>query len=147
MIIPELFFRLIAALYYQSGYMLEQRSLFFACLMPVLSAGWWLYTLFYMQLLTQHCYEPYPYFGLVVYFLIVIVIIPSAFLVICILAFLIMFCPCITWIIGKALYDRREREMIKERVIEQLSKIAYDPNKFRAQKSCSICFEDFKKDD
>ena len=146
-LIPDVFFRLIAAYYHRSTYMVDNRSLFLAVLAPVLSAGWWLYTLYYIPNLTQHCYEPYPSYSLLVYFLITIVIIPQAFLVICIFGFLVLFCPCLTWVILKALYEQRERSMIKERVIGSLSKIPYDPIKFRHQKNCTICFEDFQQDE
>jgi len=97
--------------------MLEEKKVFLAILAPCLAAGWWIYTLTEMSFLTQHCYEPYPSYGLLVYFGILVVIIPAAFLVICVVAFLIFFCPCITWIIGRAFFDRRERSLLKERVI------------------------------
>ena len=127
--------------------MFEEKKVFLTILAPCLAAGWWIYTLTEMSLLTQHCYEPYPSYGLIIYFGIIVVIIPAAFLVICVVSFLIFFCPCITWIIGRALIDQRERGLLKERVIQSLSKIQYDPDKFKHQKTCSICYEDFVKDD
>jgi hypothetical protein len=78
-----------------------------------------------------------------VYFAITVLIIPTAFLVICLLTMLVVCCPCITWAIVRAVLDERERGLLKERVIEQLSKISFDPNKFRHQKTCSICLVDF----
>jgi len=144
---PELTLRTICACFYRSNAYVEYKNIFLQCLTPILAAGWWIYTLSAMELLTTQCYEPYPSYSLCIYLTILILIIPQAFLVICIASFLILFCPCLTWIIVKSLYDQRERAMIKERVIQSLSKIAYDPNKFRHQKTCSICFEDFKEED
>ena len=139
--------RLLSFYFAQSNYLFEHRKLVLTLLTPCLSAGWWVYTLTNLDMLTQHCYEPYPSFSLLVYFAIIVVIIPGAFLVLCVLAFLVLFCPCITWLIGRALLDERERGLLKDRVIESLAHIRYDPAKFKNQKTCCICFENFTEGD
>ena len=88
-------------------------------------AAWFLYTVFYYNSFTPNCYEPYPSFGLFVFCIVMVLILPAAFLVICIGSFLVLFCPCIAYTLVKAFADARATKELKERVIKNLSKITY----------------------
>lgn len=75
--------------------------------MPICSAWWWIYTLMEYDMLTQHCYNPYPSYSLMVYFAALILILPTAFIVICTLSFIVLFSPCLCYVLCKAWGDHR----------------------------------------
>ena len=84
--------------------------------------------------------------GLFIYMVIFIVVAPTAFIVICLLSALLVFCPCITYTAWRAWYEHRERVNVKEEVIKSLSRISFDARKFRFAKECAICFVEFEQD-
>jgi hypothetical protein len=49
---PELTLRIICACFYRSNAYVEYKQIFLQCLTPILAAGWWIYTLAAMELLT-----------------------------------------------------------------------------------------------
>ena len=132
--------------FWNSTCLLNERNIMLKCTQAVLYAIWILYCTSDFEKFTPHCYEPYPSMGLFIYMVIVILVLPAAFLVICLASFVIMFCPCLTYTIGRAWYDHRERSEVKERVINSLSRINFDARKFKASKECAICYVDFEQD-
>lgn len=143
-LLPDLSLRLIVAQFFSTqGRWLRRREFILALFAPCLAAGWWVYTLTQMDKLSQHCYEPYPSYGLLVYFALLVMIIPAAFLVLCALSLLVFCCPCITFLVVGNIMERREQAQLKDRVIEALPKVAFDPAKFR-EKTCVICMYDFE---
>ena len=82
--------------------------------------------------------------GLFIYMVIFIVVAPTAFIVICLLSALIVFCPCLAYTLWRAWYEHRERVNVKEEVIKSLSRISYDARKFKFSKECAICFVEFE---
>lgn len=82
-------------------------------------------TMVYYSDFTPSCYEPYPSYGLFVFCVIMVLIMPAAFLVICVTSFMILFCPCISYTLGKAYYDQRQAAQLKTKVVKNLSKIPY----------------------
>lgn len=117
------------------------------CTQAVLYAIWILYCCTDFDKFTPHCYEPYPSLGLFIYMVIVILVLPAAFLVICVASFVILFCPCLSFTLYKAWSDNRERSMVKEKVVSALSRIKFDARKFKAATYCAICYVDFNEDD
>ena len=84
--------------------------------------------------------------GLFIYMVLFIVVAPTAFIVICVLSFLILFCPCLSYTLWRAWDEHRENVSVKENVIKSLSRVNYDARKFRFSKECAICFVDFEQD-
>lgn len=74
---------------------------------PCLYAVWFLISMAYYADFTPACYEPYPSYGLFLFTIMMVLIIPSAFFVICLVSFLLVFCPCIVYTVGKAYFDQR----------------------------------------
>jgi hypothetical protein len=108
-LLPEITLRLISMSFWRTDRFLEARKMIIKCYGPILYACWFLYTVAYYNDFTPNCYEPYPSFGLFIFCVIMVMILPSAFLVICITSFLVLFCPCITFTLAKAYSDQRER--------------------------------------
>ena len=118
---------------------------------PCMYTAWFLLTMYYYRDFTPSCYEPYPSYGLFVFCITMVLIMPAAFLVICITSFFILFCPCISYTLAKAYYDQRQAAMLKTRVVNSLSKITH--GKFRTggleadrQEECAICLCAFEDD-
>lgn len=133
--------------FWNSTYLLNERNVFIKCTQAVLYAIFIVYCSTDFEKFTPHCYEPYPSAGLFIYMVIVILILPAAFLVICVVSFLVLFCPCLSYTLWRAWYDGRERAQMKEKVVKNLSRIAFDARKFKQSKECAICFVEFKEDD
>jgi len=129
-IAPELSIRFIFLGFWRSTRYLYWRKLSVSILQPLLYASWLIYTMIYYGTFTPQCYEPFPSFGLCVYCVVMVFILPSAFLVICAAAFAVLFCPCIAYAVIRAFMDSRERSQLKDRVVKSLSKISYDSTKF-----------------
>ncbi len=102
---PEILLRLVfLAFWSTSRYLLYRKTILYVTA-PCLYTGWFLLTMSYYRDFTPSCYEPYPSYGLFVFCITMVLIMPAAFLVICIGSFLILFCPCIGYTLGKAYYD------------------------------------------
>jgi hypothetical protein len=128
--LPELILRLACLLFWNTSRYLSYRKLIINVTAPCLYALWLILALVYYADFTPACYEPYPSYGLFLFSIMMVFIIPSAFFVICIVSFLIMFCPCILYTVGKAYYSQRERAQLKDKVANSLTKISYGLIKF-----------------
>lgn len=118
-------------------------------------AGWLVYTISAYEDFTPVCYEPYPSFGLVTFCVIMVLILPSAFMVICIASFLVLFCPCISYTLFNAVQENRQRTNLKQNVIKNLKQFNFttvkrfisngtDDNTLTIE--CSICLGPFEED-
>lgn len=65
---------------------------------------------------------------------------------ICVVSFLIVFCPCILYTIGKTYFDQRRRAEIKDKVVNSLSKISFGRIQLEGQNECAICLGGFEVD-
>ena len=74
---------------------------------PCLYAAWVLLTMVYYNDFTPACYEPYPSFGLFLLTAEMLLILPQAFFVICLVSFLVVFSPCILYTMGRSYFDER----------------------------------------
>jgi len=146
-LLPDLVLRVLGIFFMKTGNSFEWKKLILLLAMPLLSSWWWIYTMVQYDKLTTHCYNPYPTFSLMVYWAALVVIIPTAFIVICVLSFLVLFSPCICWLLCRVWGDARERAAIKEMVIKSLPKVSYDPKKYHHQRQCCICMQDFEIDE
>lgn len=128
-----------------SRYLLYRKTILYVT-SPCFYTAWFLLTMIYYSDFTPSCYEPYPSYGLFVFCIVMVLIMPAAFLVICITSFLILFCPCIVYTLGKAYYDQRQAAHLKTKVVKSLSKITYGQIKLDGQNECAICLGDFHDD-
>lgn len=103
--LPEMCLRMISLSMWRSNFLLDFRKNFLQVMGPVLYSGWLIYTITAYEDFTPVCYEPYPSFGLVTFCVIMVLILPSAFMVICIASFLLLFCPCISYTVFNAVMD------------------------------------------
>ena len=138
--------RIMCLFFWNSTYLLNERNVTLKITQACLYAIWILYCITDFEKFTPHCYEPYPSLGLFIYMAIVILVLPAAFLVICVVSFVIIFFPCLVYTLWKSWSDNRERSQVKEKVIASLSRINFDARKFRASKDCAICFVEFEQD-
>ena len=136
--------RVMCLFFWNSTYLLNERNVLLKVTQAIMYAGWILYCTSDFDKFTPHCYEPYPSAGLFIYMVIVILVLPAAFLVIIVASFAILFCPCLTYTAWRTWYDHRERTEVKEKVIKSLSRIAFDARKFNFSKECAICYVDFE---
>ena len=90
-----------------------------------LYAAWFILTMVYYNDFTPACYEPYPSYSIFLFTIEMLLILPQAFFVICLISFLVVFCPCILYTVGKAYIDDRQRAALKDKVVNSLSKITY----------------------
>ena len=95
--LPETILRLMSLSMWNSNRCLLERKNILHCLGPIMYAGWLIYTIADYDEFTPVCYEPYPSFGLLTFCVIMVLILPSAFMVLCIGSFMILFCPCISY--------------------------------------------------
>lgn len=144
---PELATRLVSLCFWRTSRYLDIRKIVLRILGPVLYACWFIYTTTFYGDFTPNCYEPYPSFGLFTFCVIMVLILPAAFLVLCIVSFLILFCPCISYTLFKTFHDRRERNQLQERVIKNLSKVTFGSVKLDGQQDCAICLGSFESNE
>lgn len=104
-LLPEVLIRLVFLCFWRTSRYLVQRKTVLYVTAPCLYTAWFLLTMADYRYFTPNCYEPYPSYGLFVFCISMVLIMPAAFLVICIVSFLILFCPCISYTLGKAYYD------------------------------------------
>lgn len=104
-LLPEVLIRLVFLCFWRTSRYLVQRKTVLYVTAPCLYTAWFLLTMADYRHFTPNCYEPYPSYGLFVFCISMVLIMPAAFLVICIVSFLILFCPCISYTLGKAYYD------------------------------------------
>jgi hypothetical protein len=104
-LLPEVLLRLVFLGFWRTSRYLVQRKTILYVTAPCLYTAWFLLTMAHYREFTPNCYEPYPSYGLFVFCICMVLIMPAAFLVICIVSFLILFCPCISYTLGKAYYD------------------------------------------
>jgi len=63
----------------------------------MLYAIWSLYVVRTFDSFTPHCYDPYPSFSLFTFAGIVCLVLPQAFIVMCVVTMLVIFSPCIIY--------------------------------------------------
>ena len=63
----------------------------------MLYAIWALYVVRTFDSFTPHCYDPYPSFSLFTFAGIVCLVLPQAFIVMCVVTMLVIFSPCIIY--------------------------------------------------
>lgn len=146
-VLPELVIRLACLGFWNTTVYLQQRKMVIDVTSSCLYAAWFVLTLVYYDDFTPACYEPYPSYSVFLFTIEMLVILPQAFFVICMVSFLVIFAPCILYTVGKAYFDDRQRAQLKEQVVSSLTKISYGRIKFEGQNECSICLNGFEDDD
>lgn len=61
----------------------------------------------YYNEFSPNCYEPLPSFGVALFCIIMVLILPGAFIVIIVVSFLLLFLPCLIYMIKKEMDQRR----------------------------------------
>lgn len=145
-LVPEVLIRFVFLGFWRTSRYLIQRKTILYVTAPCLYTAWFLLTMAHYREFTPNCYEPYPSYGLFVFCISMVLITPAAFLVICIASFLILFCPCISYSLGKAYYDQRQAAQLKTKVVNSLSKISFGRFKVEGQEECAICLGSFEDD-
>ena len=112
-LVPEALIRLSCILFWNSFRYLRQRKLIINIAFPIFYAGWFILTMCYYDDFTPACYEPYPSYSLFIFTIELLTVLPQAFLVICLVSFLIVFSPCIIYTCCKFFMDERERTRVK----------------------------------
>jgi hypothetical protein len=106
-IVPEVTIRVACLGFWNTTSYLSQRKMIIDVTCSCLYAAWFLLTMVYYNDFTPACYEPYPSYSIFLFTIEMLLILPQAFFVICLVSFLIVFCPCILYTIGKAYVDER----------------------------------------
>jgi hypothetical protein len=145
-LLPEAILRVTSLAFWRSASYLTVRRVWIEVTPPCLYAIWLLVTLWYYTDFTPACYEPYPSYGLLVFTVVLCLVIPSAFFVLCMMSLLIVFSPCIGYQIFKGYMNQRQREKMKTQVIEALSKVTYSQIKIGDSSECAICLGNFEED-
>jgi len=112
--LPEVIVRPIFIAFWHTGRRLQIRRLTSMGFFAIYSSAWTIFVLRQLEYMTPNCYEPYPSLSLVVLVLIVAVTLPAAFLASCVVAFLLICCPCLTFLVIKLIRDEKKKFMNKE---------------------------------
>ena len=142
-VLPEMALRLVCLGFWKTRLFLNWRVMILEVTAPCLYTGWLIYAMYFYKDFTPACYEPYPSFSIVLFTIEMVLILPAGFLVICLLAFLVLFSPFIIYTMIKAYRDERKRIEIKEKVVSSLAKVSFGRIKLEGQVMCAICLGDF----
>ena len=98
-LIPETFMRIVFRFALLSPFedQLWKRSQILTAIIGVLYAVYAIYVLRTFETFTIHCYDPYPSFSLFSFAVIILFILPKAFIVCCFVTMFVLFSPCICY--------------------------------------------------
>ena len=124
-VIAETVVRIVCLAYSRRGTGVQQRSLLVKSLQGLLYSAWVVYCTVDFKQFSPHCYDPYPSGSLVLYSVLLCYVLPQAFVILCFLMLIVIFCPCLTCAAYAEFNRSSETHRIKKSVIEHLPKIPF----------------------
>jgi CDP-diglyceride synthetase len=119
--IPEIVFRTSFLLLRKTMRYIAFRRFFNFCIPPLAYGTWMImFIVATTKGFNNACYEPYPSYSLVITVINVLVMLEQAAYAICAVSVLTLFCPCLTYIICKAIGKHRDKVSKKDKAAKAL---------------------------